>query len=156
MKKAFKYILSLAAFLLLLLTSAAQELPLMPADPAGQTGSLPNGMSYYLVTNPTTDGTADFALVQRTGTSDAGELALDAAKDALTSLPRLRNISTQSFLASHGVAPGKDGFVKVSENATLYHFDNVLLAEDAIDSVLLVIMDIADRITANSGPEWKL
>ena len=156
MKKAFKYIPSFAAFLLLLLTSAAQELPLMPADPAVQTGSLPNGMSYYLVTNPTTDGTADFALVQRTGTSDAGELALDAAKDALTSLPRLRNISTQSFLASHGVAPGKDGFVKVSENATLYHFDNVLLAEDAIDSVLLVIMDIADRITANSGPEWKL
>ena len=156
MKKAFKYILSIAITLVFLLPSAAQDLPLMPVDPAVKSGTLPNGMSYYLVTNQTTDGTADFALVQRTGTAEAGELARDAAKDALSSLPRLRNISTQSFLASQGVAPGKDGFVKVSENATLYHFDNVLLAEDAIDSVLLVIMDIADRINANTGPEWKL
>ena len=155
MKKASKSILLLLICLLTAVAATAQNLPLLPVDPAVKSGVLPNGMSYYLVTNPTTDGTADFALVQKAGTADAGEKALAAAKDALTSLPRLRNVSTQSFLASHGVAPGKDGFVRVSENATLYHFDNVLLAEEAVDSVLLVLMDIADRVTANTGPEWK-
>lgn len=155
MKNTFKYILFTLICVLQMTSSAAQNLPLLPADPAVKSGVLPNGMSYYLVTNPTTDGTADFALAQRTGTSEVGEKALSVAKDALTSLPRLRNISTQSFLASHGVAPNKDGFVKVSEKATLYHFDNVLLAEEATDSVLLVLMDIADRISANTGPEWK-
>ena len=155
MKNASKYILLTLICILQMIPAAAQNLPLLPADPAVKSGVLPNGMSYYLVTNPTTDGTADFALAQRTGTSEVGDKALSVAKDALTSLPRLRNISTQSFLASHGVAPNKDGFVKVSEKATLYHFDNVLLAEEATDSVLLVLMDIADRVSANTGPEWK-
>ena len=154
MKKALKYILSLAICALPVISTWAQELPLSPKDPAISCSVLPNGMSCYIVTNPTTEGVADFALVQRTGLSELGDQARSAARDALTSLPRLRATSTQAFLASHGVTPRKDGFVKVSDDATLYHFDNILLADEAIDSVLLVLMDIVDRGTSRKDPMW--
>ena len=132
---------------------AAQNLPLAPQDQSIRTGVLPNGMSYYLVTNPTTKKIADFALVQRTGYDDLGVQAKTLARESLSSLPRFKE-SPQTFLASHGVAPGKDGFVKVSEDATLYHFDNVIITEQSIDSVLLVLMDIADRGTTRQETVW--
>ena len=155
MKKALKYILALTIGLLPMKLSWAQDLPVLPTDPAISCGVLPNGVSFYLVTNPTTEGIADFALAQRTGFSDLGEQARMIARDAMTSLPRLGSASTQSFMASHGVTPGKDGFVKVSDDATLFHFDNVLIAEETVDSVLLVLMDIVDRGTASADSVWK-
>ena len=133
MKKALKYMISLALGLLVTIVSTAQNLPALPRDKSVLSGTLPNGMSYYLVTNPTTNKIADFALVQRTGFHDLDSLAGVTAREGLASLPRFK-VSPQSFLASHGVAPGKDGFVKVSENATLYHFDNVILTEESVDS----------------------
>ena len=129
----------------------SQGLPLMPSDPAVSTGVLPNGMSYYVVNNPTTKGVADFALIQMTGhqtvPENSSELTFSVAQDAVTELPRLGSSSPQAFLASHGVVPGKDGFVKVSENATLFHFRDVLISqgEAVVDSTLLVLFDIADR-----------
>lgn len=142
----------LLTFLALLTTLAvpAQELPLLPSDPAVSQGILPNGAAYYIVTNSSTKGMADFALVQKTGTLtdslDAGR-AVRTAKDALARLPRLNGSSPQEFLTSHGVTPGKDGFVKVSENATVFLFDNVMLSQNAavLDSTLLVLLDIMDR-----------
>lgn len=155
MKKAFKYIFLSALAVLSTLFLSAQGLPLAPSDPSVRNGVLPNGMTYYLVANPTTSGTADFALVQRTGTADLGSKAVDIARDALTSLPRFQE-SPQSFLSAHSVAPGKDGYVKVSEHATLYHFDNVILAQESVDSVLLVMMGIADKGTNSDDPTWSL
>ena len=154
MKKALKYCILHAFSMLMTVLSSAQGLPSAPRDPSVKNGILPNGMAYYLVTNPTTDNIADFALVQRTGFKDLGEQAGSVAREGLTSLPRLKE-SPQAFLASHGVAPSKDGFVRVSENATLYHFDNVILTEQAIDSVLLVLMDIVDRGTMQSDSLWQ-
>lgn len=131
---------------------SAQDLPLLPSDPAVSQGVLPNGAAYYIVKNSTTKGTADFALVQKTGTKtdkdtlSAGK-AVVTAKDALARLPRLGGSSPQGFMTSHGVTPGKDGFVKVSENATVFLFDNVMLSKNAtvLDSTLLVLLDIMDR-----------
>ena len=154
MKKAHKYFILLALSLMMTVNLVAQNLPSAPSDPSVKTGVLPNGMSYYLAVNPTTDKIADFALVQRTGLNDLGYQARTVARDGLNSLPRFKT-SPQEFLASHGVAPTKDGFVKVSDNATLYHFDNVILAEEAIDSVLLVLMDIADRGTSAEHFVWN-
>ena len=153
MKKALKYMILLALGLLVTIVSTAQNLPALPRDKSVLSGTLPNGMSYYLVTNPTTNKIADFALVQRTGFHDLDSLAGVTAREGLASLPRFK-VSPQSFLASHGVAPGKDGFVKVSENATLYHFDNVILTEESVDSVLLVLMDIADRGSRSDESRW--
>ena len=166
MKKAFKYFLLLSFALLPVISMAAQEptveaqdtsakrgLPLAPRDSSVKNGVLPNGMSYYIVANPTTSGVADFALVQRTGTNDLGSKAYDVARGALTALPRLQE-SPQSFLMTHSVSPDKHGYVKVTEDATLYHFGNVVLAQESVDSVLLVIMDIVDRGTSGKDSLW--
>lgn len=151
MKKAFKIILICLTTLCGIPSAVAQELPLMPSDPAVSDGTLANGISYYVVANPTSKGLADFALVQKTGTQTVpngdSRRVVSLAKDALASLPRLCGESTQAYLSRHGVTPGKDGFVKVSENATLYHFDNVVVSagDHAVDSTLLVLLDIAGR-----------
>lgn len=153
MKKALKYILLFALSLLSVSISTAQGLPEAPRDSSVCHGTLPNGMSYYLVSNPTTEKVADFALVQKTGFRHLGEKASTIARNGLTSLTRLQ-VSPQAFLASYGVSPSRDGFVKVTENATLYHFDNVIMADEAVDSVLLVLMDIADRGTFEADSLW--
>ena len=56
-----------SAFLLTFLTFSlgAQSLPSLPAASGVVTGSLPNGIAYYLVSNPEVKGHADFALVQK-------------------------------------------------------------------------------------------
>ena len=151
MKKVYKYIYICVLWLLTAVFSAAQDLPLMPPDPAVTTGVLPNGMTYYLVANPSSKGLADFALIQKTGrqtvsSSDASKV-VSASREALASLPRMKSVSPQAFLTAHGAAPGRDGFVKVSDNATLYHFDNVVVSAEktVVDSTLLLLLDIADR-----------
>lgn len=130
----------------------AQNIPVLPADPAIKTGRLPNGMSYYVIENNTIKGIADFALIQKTGTGNIADTssyrAVSVAREGLSSLPRCTAPSVQSFLTSHGVVPGKDGFVKVSANSTEYHFKDVLLSEKTVlDSTLLVILDIVDRVS---------
>lgn len=141
------------ALFLTSLCMMAQSLPVLPSDAAVNQGVMPNGMAYYVVANKSAKGMADFALVQRTGRNTAGDSlsykVVGLAKDALAQLPRLKDGSPQSFLTSHGVNPGQGGFVKVSENATVFLFDNVMLSGSAsvLDSTLLVIMDIADRIS---------
>lgn len=163
MKKIYKIIHIVILSVISAGLLSAQDLPLMPADPAVTGGTLPNGMSYYIVENPTSKGLADFALVQKTGSETVPDghsaSVLKAAKDALAFLPRVKGGSTQAFLARHGVTPGKDGFVKVSENATVFHFDNIVISAGnaVVDSTLLVLLDIADRcarISEESLGRW--
>ena len=145
------YIVTLLFVLIIPWMSVAQNLPLLPKDNSVNQGVMPNGMTYYVVGNSSAKGMADFALVQKTGRSTVGDSlsgkVVDVAKDALAQLSRLGSKSPQSFLTAHGVNPGKDGFVKVTDNATVFLFDNVMLSQSStvLDSTLLVIMDIADR-----------
>ena len=143
--------------MLLSIIMPAQDLPVLSADKAVRTGVLPNGTSYYIVANPTKKGIADFALVQKTGTANISDSAsfrtVSAARDALTALPRSGGVSVQKFFAAHGVTPGKEGFVKVSEDFTEYRFSNVLLARpEVLDSALLVILDMVDRVSITEDP----
>ena len=64
MRKLFKHI----SCLLLLLSSFmmhGQGLPSLGTAPEIKRGSLPDGIQFYLVTNPDRNGYADFALVER-------------------------------------------------------------------------------------------
>lgn len=162
-KNRIRHILSVLYVILMPLVLPAQNLPVLPSDAAVVQGVAPNGMTYYVIGNASAKGMADFALVQRTGWTTAGDSlyikVVDVAKDALASLPRLTSRSPQTFLTSHGVNPGKDGFVKVTENATVFLFDNVMLSQNAtvLDSTLLVMMDIVDRASYATDPfvkEW--
>ena len=132
----------------------------MPADQAVTAGVLPNGLSYYIVSNTYEKGLADFALIQKTGTlSVPDSLTVDSdavkvARQALTSLPRLKNDSPQDFFIRHGAVPGRNGYVSVSEDATVFRFPGVRLSDHkaVLDSALVVLLDIADRGNFSDNP----
>lgn len=157
MKSLVKCVLCVVAILSATITMPAQDLPVLPADKAVRTGTLPNGTGYYIVSNPTMKGLADFALVQKTGTANipdsASFRAVSVAREALSELPRSGGASVQEFFTSHGVTPEKEGFVKVTDNSTEFRFNNVLLSEPAVlDSALLVILDMVDRVSVTDDP----
>lgn len=138
----------------------AQNLPVLPADPAVKTGILPNGLNYYIVSNRTKTGVADFALVQKTGLENiddtASYKAVAISRESLSVLPRCGSSSSQVYFTSHGATFGKDGFVKVMDNATVYRFNNVLLSHSSdLDSTLLVMLDIVDRVSHTDDPFMK-
>ena len=135
--------------------SVAAKLPKLPADPSVTKGVLPNGMSYYIVSNPSSKGMADFALVQRTGRVTSPDVrALALAKETLAELPMIGNgISPQKFFSSNGVNPTLDGFVKVDSQSTVYRFQDMLLSQNAasLDSALVVLVGMADKLAKSSG-----
>lgn len=150
-------LLFLVAGLLYSIIMPAQSLPVLPSDKAVKTGVLPNGTSYYVVSNNEAKGVADFALVQKTGTDNlpdtASYKAVSVARDALSVLPRSGGLPVQDFFMSHGVNPGREGFVKVTDNATEYRFENVLLSSpEVLDSALLVLLDMVDRVSYAEDP----
>ena len=152
-----KYIFCVVATLVAAIIMPAQDLPVLPPDKAVKTGVLPNGTEYYIVSNPTFKGVADFALVQRTGTDNISDTAsyraVNVARDALCMLPRTGGISVQEYFTSHGVTPGKEGFVKVTDDATEFRFSNVFLSKpEVLDSTLLVLLDMVDRISTTDDP----
>ena len=67
MKKISKILIFAASVLLYSSLSAAQSLPSLPADPSVSSGTLPDRIQYYLVSNPTHKGKAEFSLVWRLG-----------------------------------------------------------------------------------------
>ncbi len=151
MNLGIRQIFAALSALFLSIIVPAQDIPVLPADPAVLKGVMSNGLCYYLVTNPTQKGVADFAVVQRTGKlnvpDSTGVLAVSAADSALSSLKRLGASSPREFMGRHGVIPEMGGFVKVTDDATVFRFSDVRLngAPNVLDSTLLVMMDIVDR-----------
>ena len=152
MKSGLRQIIAIVPAILLSIIMPAQELPLMPADPSILSGVLPNGMSYYIAPNHTCKGMADFALVQKTGLKnvdgDSGN-TVTIAREALVKLPRLGSMPPHRFFSSHGSAPGTEGYVSVRDDATVFRFRDVRLSDGGtvLDSALLVMMDMADRVS---------
>lgn len=151
MKSGLRQIIAFVPAILLSIIMPAQELPLMPADPSILSGVLPNGMSYYIAPNHSYKGMADFVLVQKTGLKnvegDSGN-AVTLAREALVKLPRLGSIPPHRFFSSHGSDPGAEGYVSVTDDATVFRFRDVRLSDGktVLDSALLVMMDLADRV----------
>ena len=153
MKKGIIGLLIVAIQLIFATIVPAQDLPVLAPDPAIKQGVLPNGMTYYVVTNPSTKGCADFSLVQRSGTGTVPEVSQErcvaVAKEALASLPRIKSSSPQVWLASHGVTTSSEGFINVSSDATVFRFHDVVLNSGpaVMDSTILLLMSIVDRIS---------
>lgn len=161
MKVVYKWLVALLPALLSSIIMPAQEVPSLPSDKAVLSGVLPNGMSYYLVSNGAEKGQADFALVQKIGTGncpDTSDMSFSKprqlARTALTSLKRFGSISPQSFVIRKGSVPSVNGFVTVGADATVFRFENVMLdrGQSVADSTLLLLMDITDRITFADDP----
>ena len=137
---------------------SAADLPQLPQDPAVMKGALPNGMTYYIVSNPSSKGVADFALAQRTGcgtSSDIMPVAL--SKAVLAELPHIGGgVSPQKFFSSNGATPTTDGFVKVDAGSTVYRFSDMLVSKPAVlDSALVVLVGMADRLAQGLDPNER-
>ena len=136
MRKPFLHILILCGLFWPLL-SLAQALPSFKNAPEFTTGTLPNGIRYYLATNPTDKGYANFALVQQ------GQLSRDTPRQALLSLPNFPNQAPYQFLAAHGIGCGPEGYIEYTPDATIFRFDDVPVHEAAAaDSVMLMVFDL--------------
>ncbi|MBO8449112.1 MAG: hypothetical protein IAC29_07575 [Bacteroidetes bacterium] len=149
-----RILLPVAALACSLVSYAASALK---TDPAVSSGRLGCGLSYYIVSNTSKAGTADFALVRKTGrdtSAGAAEETLFARKclDSLPHFPAGRR-SPMDFLSDNGVSYPRTGYVSAGKDAVLYHFRDVDLSRSGkmTDSTLLLLFDIALK-TASSGP----
>lgn len=132
------YLTALAAGLLLCGSARAQGLPELARAPEYTTGTLPNGISYYLVKNSATPGFADFALVQP-HRHDSAEPRAD-----LVDLPHFTTRKPYEFLAAHSVRYDRNGFIRHLRDATTFRFAGVPVSRSEVsDSMLLMIFDIA-------------
>ncbi len=115
----------------------AQNLPALQKDGSVTTGNLTNGISYYLVTNPSMKGVADFALVRK-GISDT----LSARKE-LSSLPHFNKTIPYKFLSRKGIGCRPEGYVSYRDDATIFRFDDVpVFDQAAADTTLLMLFDL--------------
>lgn len=125
---------------------SGQEIPVLPDDPSVRKGILPDGISYYLVPNPSDKGVADFALVRK----DA-----DAAtcRRLLDSLPAFAGRRPSDFLADNGIHPGKKGYVQERDGDVVLLFSDVRLpsGEEVTDSLMLMMFGMAGADSRSSG-----
>lgn len=132
---------------------SANKIKVLAKDASVHTDRMPNGLNCYVVVNPAQKGMVDLALVQNTGKKTLSGLderrLVNISREALGSQRRLLSESVQKFFTSHGASAGKDGFVKVTDDATIFHFHDVDISTHSavLDSTLLVLMGIVDRIT---------
>ncbi len=132
------YIIIMVLAGLLPLASAAQSLPSLSKAPEISTGTLPNGISYYLVNNTASPGFADFALVQPLREDREGP------RRDLASLPHFGSRKPYEFLADNGVGYGARGFIQHPRGASVFRFPDVPVALPGVtDSTLLMLFDIA-------------
>lgn len=161
MKFLRKYTLTFLLTALLPITVPSAELPTLPTSKNISSGTLANGINYYIISNPTYKGMADIALVQKAGTGDEGSdlkgMATVNARASLADLPHfLENTTPFTYLRSKALHPRKHGFVDVSSNASVYRFENLVLARrnDMIDSTLLLVFDIIGQEGGKMGPNY--
>lgn len=115
----------------------AQDLPVLQKDGAVTSGDLSNGITYYLVTNPSMKGVADFALVRK-GCSDTL-----AARNELASLPHFNKTIPYKFLSRKGIGCRPEGYVSFKDDATIFRFDEVPVFDKAAsDTTLLMLFDL--------------
>lgn len=156
-----KYINIFIVLIFVSLAASAQTVQTLPADPAVKSGILPNGITYYIASNPVMKGVADFALVQKTGAltvpgADRG-LAVSASQNMLSSQYRLLAPTVQDYFMNLGVIPGRNGFAQVTDNATVFRFEDVMIVNDAdvVDSTLLVLMGMVEKAVHMDVPMTK-
>ncbi len=101
-------------------------------------GSFPNGIEYYLVSNPSQKGFADFALVRKGGSDRELDRAL------LDSLPHFPGRPPYKFLADHGAGYTQEGYIRDHSDGRVFSFSNLAVHEsEVVDSVMLMLLDIA-------------
>lgn len=150
MKKIFrKALLAMTAFVGL--TAYAQMDQPLPVDQAVRTGTLPNGLTYYIRHNETPKGQADFYIAQKVGSI----LEEDNQRGLAHFLEHMCFNGTESFpgndliawLETVGVKFGQNLNAYTSIDETVYNISNVPTARESVqDSCLIILHDWADGL----------
>lgn len=129
--------------------AASPAPPGLPGDPAVMRGTLPDGIAYYIVSNPSEKGMAEFALVRKGAPGDSLPEAVMEARASITRIPRLENGTARDYIARNGFPStlcrrSPSGQVKVTEDAVIYRFGSFPVAgrEAVVDSTLMLLFGI--------------
>ncbi len=129
-----------ALFLLFGFSADAQKLISLPKASDTVTGTLPSGISYYIVTDSECKGYADFALVQK------GPLEKALARELLSDLPNFRKDKPYEFLSRRGIGYNDDGFVSYSDSCNIFRLRGVHTDDSTVtDTTLLMLFALGSR-----------
>lgn len=117
-----------------------------------RTGKLSNGMSYYIRTNDTPSGMADFFLAQRAGSVNETEsergLAHFLEHMCFNGTEHFPGNTLISWLEDNGVKFGKNLNAYTSTDETVYNISKVpLVRKEILDSCLLIMRDWCSAVT---------
>ena len=134
----------------------------LPDDPRVKTGSLANGLTYYIVKNDAIKGHADFAIAQKAGTSlEKGNQKGMSRMLELLSTRGTRNFTDSTivkYLNSIGV-PTKNIVFQTNSDEIIYTIGNVPVSrQNTMDSTLLILynwmasINIDEEVIASTMP----
>lgn len=131
--------------LLLSIIMPAQGLPALNDASEITSGTLANGVKYYLVNNSVAKGLADVAIVRKSND-------ISTARKELCSLTHFTDRLPYRFLSDKGVDYGHSGYISGTPLSTRFHFRNVPMIDKAvIDSTLMLSFDIIDDSQADQA-----
>lgn len=121
-----------------------------------RTGTLPNGLTYYVMSNRQPEGQADFFLVQRTGSVQEREnergLAHFLEHMAFNGSEHFPGNSLITYLESIGVRFGQDLNAYTASDETVYNISRVPTSrESSLDSCLLILRDWSSALSLNDS-----
>lgn len=127
---------------------AAAQPYVIPDDPSVTSGTLGNGLKYYVVKESGVKGTADIMLLRRSGRLDEDSLTAGfsdlAGAMAFVRTKCFPEGKLASFLAGTGMTLWKDAGYRTGEDFTALYFRNVPVRDrQARDSVMLFLLDAA-------------
>lgn len=135
---AIRLHISCLALLLSALSLFGQEMPPLGVAEEINRGSFPNGLEYYLVSNSSEKGFADYALVAKTPADET------EARSLLDSLPHFGSRAPYRFLADHGVGYSSEGYITSRPDARIVVLHKVpVYNAEVADSTLMLLMDMA-------------
>lgn len=128
------------------------QMPQLPVDNAVLSGTLPNGLTYYIRHNENPKGQADFYIAQKVGSVLEEEnqrgLAHFLEHMCFNGTTHYPGNSLISYLESIGVKFGAQLNAQTGTDATTYMITNVPTARTEVtDSVLLILHDWANDLT---------
>ena len=124
----------------------------VPADPAVRTGTLPNGLTYYVMQNNYPEQRADFFIAQRVGSLQEEEnqrgLAHFLEHMCFNGTKHFPGNSLIDYMESIGVKFGANLNAYTSTDETVYNISNVPTnRRSALDSCFLVLADWSHDLT---------
>ena len=141
----WKKIFFVVAVLCISIMMPARELPSLPKDKRIRTGTLENGIQYYLTASSAKKGFADILLVRK------GEIPTEATRAQLRSLDGFAGTSPESFLTRNGIGAPREGYFEDRDGSTVFRFPDVpVYNRQVTDSTLLMTFAL---VAASPAPQ---